>query len=160
MSTSWLIAGEIRFPHFLLKKFIVLLYFLISVAFTSLSEASHFIGFSNNRVSSDQGLVGMNKACKSTYHPEARICNSREIVDTAWPYTLGARTAWVHPLIVATYFDNHSLNQVDYSGVISDTLSCTGWKSRSLLEYGLAVDGYLRFHAVQCGASHNVACCE
>lgn len=51
-------------------------------ALNNISVERQFVGFSNDAVAGDSGLVGINAACAATYGTGARICFDSEVYNT------------------------------------------------------------------------------
>jgi hypothetical protein len=117
-------------------------------------EPAVFIGFSAEQVAGDVGYAGMNAACRGDFGARARMCSSKEYIETpraaAPPANAGGQlAAFVNPLIVA--------GGIDYSG--QRRANCASWRSQ--LGRGLVVwqNGSL-FDQGNCALASAVTCCR
>jgi hypothetical protein len=106
----------------------------ISSLESQLSEGNKavFVGVTVEAVKGYKGVVSFNKLCHSNF-PKSRICNSKEIIETADPpdFFSGFRYAWVHPVTSAG-------SDQEYSRVYDGMKSCQGWSAANT-ERGLVI---------------------
>jgi hypothetical protein len=142
---------------------------LISISTTSLAEkpeppetstgAYKFVGFSEEMMDGSGGLLKRYQACQATYGLGARMCTSKEIIETADLPSDLVGDAWVQPVFVPTSLDAVT----DISGVTVQyyptQFSCLSWRVINDSDRGLVVMSDVSFLTLPCSTERHVACC-
>jgi hypothetical protein len=115
-----------------------------------------FVGFSDEMMDGTGGLLKRYQACQTTYGTGARMCNSKEIIETADLPSDLVGDAWVQPVLIL-YADIYGA--VDISGASGGISyhTCQQWSSN--VYKGMSIDSSIVFYARFCNVERYVACC-
>ena len=114
------------------------------------SSEPRFVGFSDDAVRADVGLVGLHGACKNKFGSGARMCTTEEVFTTPdlGSYPEVAR-AWVQQTDKYIYFTD------------SRTVNCRGWDLASSTYSSTVIKGEkMSLGAVVCTNLLPVTCCK
>jgi len=109
------------------------------------------------------GFVGMTTQCRADFGPGARMCTSKEIMesDTLDPNAIPAEGCWVRPVLLSIAW------QTDVSGakeLAGDGMSCHGWSFSSSGLKGLRLTSAGGFDSrglgSRCSQVLPIACCK
>lgn len=115
----------------------------------TVTSEPRFVGFSDDAVYADVGLVGMHSACASTYGVGARMCLDVEVFKTPGLKSVPSVTkGWLQPT---------SFMSADNPG----SLSCNGWSvNTGSSATWLTGEMQIKFGSNQCENHFRVACCK
>jgi hypothetical protein len=118
-----------------------------------ISEA-RFVGFSNNTVSADVGLVGMHDACRSAYGVSSRMCLDIEVFKTPGLRSIPSVTkGWLQP---TSYLSGDNPASLSCNGWSENTGGAASWLTGNMqIKYGSKHNG-----SIHCENHFPVACCR
>ena len=123
----------------------------------SSAGAYRFVGFSDEMMNGGGGFLKRYQACQATYGNEARMCTSKEIMETVnLPDNL-VGYGWVQPVFVQTI----PTYVTDISGATQTSpgyLTCQSWINYSS-GFGLVMTSNVAFGNYPCTIECYVSCC-
>ena len=120
------------------------------------SSSVRFVGFSNQMLMGDAGIVAFHRACQAAFGLEARMCTTVEYFSS--PNAAGATPtlAWIHPVVANDGGDFLTENGVRKCIAWSELL----FPNTLTLTEGTVINEKGQVGEVRCDVARPITCCK